>query len=49
MQEDPLCQGNLLPNQKSGLTIYNFYKELFWGIFELDFWWSWNMPGRTNY
>ena len=39
MQEDPLCQGNFLPDWKSGLTInyiYNFYQELFWAILELN-------------
>ena len=29
MQEDPLCQGNLLPGWKSSLTICNFYMEVF--------------------
>ena len=41
MQENPLCQGNLLPDWKSRLTIYNFYKELFWAILEVDFSRSW--------
>ena len=41
MQENPLCQCNLLPDWKSGLTIFNFDKELFWAILEIDFWWSW--------
>ena len=29
MQEGPLCQGNLLPDWKNGLTTRNFYKEPF--------------------
>ena len=55
MQEDSLCQGNLLPDswlQKVASLLYNyihnFYKELFWGNSGTWFLMILNMSGRTN-